>query len=54
MQRNMVLVFPTLVAEHQLITRLRRTIGINKTIPNIIHRQRRRMHQIIRIETIVA
>ena len=37
-----------------LVTGLRCTEGILKTFPDIVHRQRGRMYQIIRIEPVIA
>ena len=49
-----MLVFPTLMLEHEFIFCLGCAEGIHEPLPDIAHRQRRRMHQIIGIKTVVT
>ena len=48
-----MLVFPTLMLEHELIFCLRRAEGVHKTLPDIPDRHRRRMNEVVGIESIV-
>ena len=54
MQRNVLRLLPTLMLKHHLILRLGAAERSYKPLPDIVHRQTRRMHQIIGKETIIA
>ena len=54
MQRAVLGLLPALVLDTHLIARLRCAETINKPLPNIVHSQRRRMHQVICIEAIIT
>ena len=50
----MLCLFPALEFEVHLVFGLVRAERVRKTLPNILHRQRRGMHEIIGVKTVVA
>lgn len=50
----MMLVLPAFVLEHEFIFGLRGAESVHKPLPDIVHRQRRRMDEVIGIEAVVA
>ena len=53
MQRNVMFMLPSFVLKHQFVFGLVRAERVHKTLPDMVNRHRRRMHQIIGIKAIV-
>ena len=54
MEDTVVLLLIETVQRLHVLLRLRAHVGADKTLPHILHRLRRRVHHILRIETVIT